>query len=248
MAKVYIRKNDLKMQVKFYELQSKIGIGMTVGGAVLWFFNICVLHIMNGVFLFIMLMIIGGGVFYSSFMRKKYDILKAGFSGEESTRKSIESLPDDYYAITNIKISYDGKQSELDMVVVGETGVFIIETKNHTGLIRGDAEASQFVQKKVGRGGTPYSKEMYNPIKQVSTHTYRLANFLKNRGVQVWVQGIVYFSNFDAELRISNISEKIPVFSRAENGEENMRNYITEYPAKKKLSREDVAKIVKILK
>ena len=89
---------------------------------------------------------------------------------------------------------------------------------------------------------------MYNPIKQVSTHTYRLANFLKNRGVQVWVQGIVYFSNFDAELRISNISEKTPVFSRAENGENNMRNYKTEYPAKKKLSREDVAKIVKILK
>ena len=64
-----------------------------------------------------------------SIIRNKREIIASGKQGEESTAYLLNSLPDGYKLIRNAVISYEGKESEIDNIVVGATGVFVIETK-----------------------------------------------------------------------------------------------------------------------
>ena len=84
------------------------------------------------------------------------DILVSGINGERIAAKVLAALPDSYTVFQDVEVTYDGKVSEIDNIVVGKSGVFIVEVKNHNGNITGDCEDTYWIQHKVGRGGTPY--------------------------------------------------------------------------------------------
>lgn len=175
----------------------------------------------------------------------KAKIRESGIEGELTTSELIQSLPEEYYGFSNVKVTYEDQTSELDMIVVGPGGIFVIETKNLNGEIRGTYTSRNWVQRKVGRGGTPYSNEFYSPVKQIGTHIYRLANFLRDNGVFVYVNGAVYFSNVDAKVEVLGESNGIPVFSCWDHGEELLRDYIL--ADEKKLNAETIEKVCKLL-
>lgn len=179
----------------------------------------------NAIFLFsgIFVLISGNRIEYN---RKDANILKSGIVGENKTMEILSMLPDDYYGFQNVTIKFEGRKSELDMVIVGKTGVFIIETKNHTGLIRGDYSEHDWLQYKIGRNGTPYNSNFYNPVKQVGTHIYRLANFLRTKKINVHITGIVYFSNEEATVHVSGSKDDMYVFSESDNGQKQMLSCI----------------------
>lgn len=137
----------------------------------------------------------------------------AGMVGETATANLIRQLPEGYYGFQNVHITFDGKPSEMDMVVVGRTGVFIIETKHHNGNICGSYEDHDWMQYKIGRRGGQYNKQFYSPVKQVGTHVYRLAHFLRGKGVNVHVDAMVFFTNPEAYLRITGTPGNIPVYA-----------------------------------
>lgn len=157
---------------------------------------------------------------------KEIDILQAGSSGERMTVSYIASLPDTYTVFTNLIINYENKSSETDIIVVGPTGVFIIETKNLHGSIHGNINDKYFCQYKIGRAGTPYTKSFYNPIKQVNTHVYRLAGLLRENGIRTYVNAFVYFSSIQAFNEIEDNNEKTAVFFASDNGGDDMVNKI----------------------
>lgn len=165
---------------------------------------------------------------FAAIFGREARVLAAGIEGERVTAEIISSLPKGYYGFQNVNVTYDGKTSELDMVVVGPTGIFVIETKNLNGTIVGNYEAAKWTQEKIGRGGTPYDNVFYSPVKQVGTHVYRLAKYLKQNGIRKHIYAMVYFSNPEAEVRIMGNSEHIPVFSSRDKGIRRIRNYITE--------------------
>ena len=138
---------------------------------------------------------------------KDMQILRSGISGERVTAEELSLLPDDYTIFQDI-----------DNIVVGKSGVFIVESKNHGGVIAGDYEDTYWTQDKISRGGRLYSKEIYSPVKQVGTHIYRLANLLRDNGVFTYVRGIVYFTNENTSVRISGNENDIPVFSYCNAG------------------------------
>ena len=174
----------------------------------------------------------------------KREIVKAGKEGENRTAFLLEALPDNYILIRNAVISYDGRESEIDNIVVGNTGVFVIETKNQKGHIFGDCLEKNWLQRKVGRGGTPYSKEFYNPTKQVSTHIYRLKHILLQNRIRIFISGAVYFSNPETVVSIDNPRDDIPVFQYRNKKE--LLNYILN--GKEKLSDSEVHRITNIIK
>lgn len=141
------------------------------------------------------------GILFSKIGNKML-ILKSGVEGEELTAEIISSLPDSFYAFQNVKVTYEDKTSELDMVVVGPTGVFVIETKNMTGTILANYDNEQWVQKKKGENGRTTSKTFYSPVKQVGTHVYRLAHYLRDNGCSVHVDSVVFFANPDANVQL----------------------------------------------
>lgn len=191
------------------------------------------------------------GVFVEAFFykifRDKSNILKSGIKGERNLISILRKLPDGYKAISNVIVEYEGKPSELDLVLIGKNGVFVIETKNHNGTIVGDDTDERWIQKKVGQKGGRYQKSMYNPIKQVSTHVFRLSNFLKTNNINVWVQGAVFFSNRSTRVNISNHNNKVPVFVASKNGVNELLQYINTYKVKKELDTGLIDEMVRLL-
>ncbi len=172
----------------------------------------------------------GGGALFGGAMFNKATVYKTGIAGEEAAARLVSRLPDSYCAFQNLKISFEGNESELDLVVVGPTGIFVIENKHMNGYIMGQAEAHQWVQNKVGQGGTPYSKQFHSPIKQVGTHVYRLANVLRQNRINTYVEAAVYFSNIETVVQITGES-KTPVFAARADGGNGVLSYITNRPA-----------------
>ena len=158
-------------------------------------------------------------------LQDREQILSVGIRGEQHAAEVLAGLPDDYTVYQDVSVSFDGKSSEIDNIVVGRTGVFALETKNHGGYIRGGYEDRQWQQEKIGCGGTPYSREFYSPVKQVGTHVYRLAGFLRSKGVPVYVAGGVYFTNSDTSVNISGHG-RIPVFASSRREEGALRQFI----------------------
>ncbi len=178
-------------------------------------------------------------------------VLSAGVMGENAARQLIRHLPGNYTAVSNVRIQHEGKTSELDMVVVGPTGVFVVETKNYTGHVSGRTDDENWKRVKRSDGGQSFSSTFYSPVKQVSTHAYRLSKFLKQNKLYVWVQGVVYFSDPSITLKLSGNTKKIPVF-RAEAKIPYKKNkllqYIRSFKVQKSLSPRTVDRIVRLLR
>jgi hypothetical protein len=83
-------------------------------------------------------------------LRKGIRQAKRGAQGEDTVAALLETLPDDYYVYHDInKVAGD-----IDHIVVGPTGIFVIETKSHGGevtaqngmlLVNGHAPEKDFV-------------------------------------------------------------------------------------------------------
>lgn len=156
----------------------------------------------------------------ASYFVKRGVIFRFGAKGENLGLAQALNLPEGYHVFTNVTISYQNYSQETDLIIVGMKGVYIIEVKNHNGKIVGDAESSEWMQHKVGRGGGRYSKKMNNPVKQVKGQVYKLSKFLKEQGINVWVEGIILFTNSDVIVEVKNSS--IPILFPAKR----LSNYI----------------------
>ena len=157
---------------------------------------------------------------------RRSNSLSAGIAGENKAYRVLSELDDSYYVFRNLIVEYEDKKSEIDIVVIGPTGVFVVETKNIKGRISGDYSNKTWLQRKNHREKAGFSREFYNPIKQVSTHTYRLAKYFRNYGFYVDIRSIVYFSNSETRLYVTNRKENIPIFSEGQNGSDKLISYI----------------------
>nr|MCR4695894.1 NERD domain-containing protein [Lachnospiraceae bacterium] len=119
---------------------------------------------------------------------------RAGRLGERFATQIISEilLPDDEL-FTNVKVSFDGNQTELDNIIINSRGVFIIEVKNYSGVLIGDEDDFEWIKNKYTPGGNFYQKTVKNPIKQVNRQIYILSRFLKNYGINVWIEGYAFF-------------------------------------------------------
>lgn len=158
-------------------------------------------------------------------------ILKHGIEGEIATTVALKGLPRRYYVCPDVTISGDGHSAQMDHVVVGPNGVFVVETKNHIGKIYGDDNDYALLQKKKTVSGSRYAKRFYSPIKQVTTHTRVLGRVLEQNGYKIPVQGVVYFSHPQTKVKV--YSEEIPVFSARRGGKRKLRSYIKRYGGKR---------------
>ena len=103
-----------------------------------------------------------------------------GRIGEEKAKEMIQSvMHGDDYLFTNVKIEYDGRNAELDNVIVNKYGVFIIEVKNYSGYLVGDENDYEWKQYKATETGNVYVKNVKNPIKQMKRQIYILSNKFK---------------------------------------------------------------------
>lgn len=229
VAKVYKTKNILRKNARRYLL--------SISFTWLSYFMLLFLTVQN---------IAGIGFFISSlftmYLLRKHRIIQAGIKGEENALSLVRHIGDDYYVFSNLKVEYENKESETDLIVVGKKGVFVIEVKNHNGHIVGREDEKMWKQHKTGKRGGKYSADLYNPTKQVGTHVWRVSKNLRDQNMRTWVQGIVYFVNPVTSVDV--YTRNVPVLT----SEKPFSEYLEKLQVEKELSDELIRKIVSFLK
>lgn len=115
---------------------------------------------------------------------------RAGIHGENAAATAIATIMrEGDHLFTNLPIQYDGRYTELDVVVVNTCGVFIFEVKNYSGYIVGGEDDYEWRKYKTTYAGNTYEKSVKNPIKQVRRQIYLLAHYLDYYGLRVWIKG-----------------------------------------------------------
>ncbi len=128
------------------------------------------------------------------YFKKQYSILKSGVKGENRTYKILSKLSENYTLLTNPVIYNRGKKTELDFVLICSDAVYIVETKNYKGIIRGRCDDDEWTQIKE-RGNKTYTKKIKNPIKQSLKQVNMLTQCLSDSGISAQLFPIVYFAD-----------------------------------------------------
>lgn len=137
---------------------------------------------------------------------------RAGRYGEEIAAEIIRRvLKEDDCLLTNIGITYDGRQAEMDCIVVNRFGVFVFEVKNYSGQLMGDEDDYEWQKIKITDAGNMYAKQVKNPIRQLKRQVYLLAHYFQAHRIRVWVDGYVILlhqnSPVDSRYVISSLSD-----------------------------------------
>ena len=90
-----------------------------------------------------------------------------GKIGELDVSHELNKLPSNQYSIINNVMLYDenGKSHQIDHIVFSKFGIFVIETKNFEGLIKGNTYDKQWIQI-LGKTKNYF----YNPVHQNYGH------------------------------------------------------------------------------
>lgn len=121
---------------------------------------------------------------------KVIQVRMQGAGGELGVRMTLRGLDDRFRVLGSVVI---GNKGDIDFIVVGPTGVWVIEVKSHKGRIR--VENNRLL-----RDDRPFDKDF---LRQVWGATYALKDELKRRfSKTLHIQPVVVFSSPYAKLGI----------------------------------------------
>lgn len=98
-----------------------------------------------------------------------------GLEGENLVLSYLKTLPDTYTICHDVKLPYE--HGNIDHIVIGPNGVFLIETKNYRGKWR--IQGEKWYYYKNGR----YNSARYDPTAQVVRNESDFEKFLWDRGI-----------------------------------------------------------------
>lgn len=75
---------------------------------------------------------------------------------------------------------YSGGTTEIDLIFLHESGVYVIESKNYSGWIFGDEEQEYWTQCLRSARGIAEQNRFYNPLWQNEIHIYALMELLRD--------------------------------------------------------------------
>jgi len=120
-----------------------------------------------------------------------------GKAGEHHTKGLLKKLPRNIYIILNdIMLPIDGITTQIDHIVVSPYGIFVIETKQWNGYIKGNKYDKKWIQNR------KYYVE--NPIRQNYGHVKAVCQFLNIS--EDYVHNIVSIPS-DCKINISDDGE-----------------------------------------
>jgi hypothetical protein len=211
-------------------------VAMAVIGAILGFmlrasFPWFTLLPASGLLLTAVLLLLLGLVGSATFRRldeleKERDNMRKGASGENAVGLILSKLPDEFCVVNDVSTP----TGNLDHVVVGPTGVFVIETKNCRGVIGADGKGELTLN------GKPSKKR----------HASRLVGRMMGARDRVLVlaPGVDPFFNAVMVFTSAWVDAKFGTTGKAYClRDDRLAGYIVDHKPGKKLSAEDVASI-----
>jgi hypothetical protein len=166
------------------------------------------------------------------FYLRKYHIYRGGWQGEKEVATLLShSLSDDYYLLNDLYRRDGG--GDIDHIVLGPNGVFVLETKNWNGSIscNGD-EWERFGKSNFSGSPSRQVKRNAAKIKQIIDNNQNLGS------LGIWVEGLVVLTNNHATLHLNNPT--VPILKLPQ-----VPNYIVAFRSSRSLSREQLETIGK---
>ena len=101
----------------------------------------------------------------------------------------------------------DGETTEIDVIMINKSGIFVFESKNYSGWIFGD-ERGQYWTQTLPTGRTAMKNRFFNPILQNHLHISSLKEFLAE---ELPIYSVIVFSNrcIFKNLKITNKNDLV---------------------------------------
>lgn len=149
----------------------------------------------------------------------------AGIRGEKHSLSLLAGLPDGYTVIPNFQLEVNGRRTELDHLIVGRNGIFVVETKNYRGTLFGNVSDKDLTKEKFARKNS-YSQAVRNPVLQVKREISILKDYLRAHGCDHFVHGIVYYANADFQYAVQGEDPYVPVVVASRDGANKLQETI----------------------
>ena len=108
------------------------------------------------------------------YFMKDFEKQLKGIAGESIIQLLLNSPQLGYRKIMkNIYVPYGNQTTEIDVVMIHETGIYVIESKNYSGWIFGNENQKQWTQML----NSYTKKRFYNPVWQNRTHIRALSSY-----------------------------------------------------------------------
>lgn len=156
---------------------------------------------------------------------RSYSGYKRGYEGEKSVAKILSSTLGNEYSLINDVTLGDG-YGNIDHIVLGPNGVFVIETKNYAGKIACDGD--QWSSLRNGKFNRLLHYDFGSPSKQVKRNATTVKKVIMRLAIfkskNIWVNGVLVFANKNVQLQIRNPtvpvlrSTQLPRFIMAAEG------------------------------
>lgn len=124
----------------------------------------------------------------------KQKLSRSGNAGEKKIKDILKGLPRCCIAINDVILKTKTGTTQIDHIIVSPFGIFIIETKNHTGMIFGTDNSQCWTQ--VLYNGV--HKTFFNPVVQNIGHIRQLSKILEMP--PSYFNNMVVFSNENVNL------------------------------------------------
>lgn len=132
---------------------------------------------------------------------RRYKIWGSGAKGEEKTAKQLKQLKGRYHVFHYVVLPRT--KGDIDHIVIGPNGIFVIETKNNKGTITCNGDS--WSQHKTGKKGGHYKGKIGSPSRQAKRHASMLANMIGRRlHKRFHVNALVVFANKKAVLDLNH--------------------------------------------
>jgi hypothetical protein len=137
--------------------------------------------------------------------RRRAAQLMTGLSGERQVERVLASeLPEDFAVINGLTLPRGA--GDIDHLVVGPTGIFLLETKTMAGQVV-CAPDGTWHRTRTGRGGTSYAAYIGDPASQVQRNIFAVRQALRRQlpdpihNSPPWIEGLLVFAHPKTELQ-----------------------------------------------
>lgn len=141
----------------------------------------------------------------------------AGVEGEAAVLERLKRLPDDYVVLNRVRLpdeTLTNGERELDFIVAGPTGLWVVEVKNTPGHLRVEPDSRHWpLARRAGCGSRPQWNALSNPVPQVRAQIDALERWLLQRGIAERARGVIVMAHPEVAVEDGEAAE-IPVLVR----------------------------------
>lgn len=142
----------------------------------------------------------------------KKSAIRSGEAGEKVVSAFLSSVLETHYLINNlILLGHNGISHQIDHIYICEHGVFVLETKNYFGELKGREEDDYWTQTYTNKKRI-ITKNIFNPLKQNKSHLKAVKNVI---GQEIPLHGfIVLVQNNEQQIDLFNVTSPAHLLER----------------------------------